>query len=236
MTIDNFNKQYEPWPPNYEYVYLVQVNAMPAYDTEGTANWCRRVSGQLQCRPKGQDTLTCYLFNNPVDQDDTKRCDHDNKYFHEMELFTESRFEIKFNAEGVTYLNVSREIARNEFNVINEVMRQFDFVFEILTYLNLKTFTIMEDSQRGNFEYNVNITHNPLESDDEEDLFAFAPSINARPQQIQGKLHIIRKVKRNRIYSPNLFVDHMSIQAQRPSSDLYDLSVQLLSDNLNISI
>ncbi|XP_011052964.1 PREDICTED: vitellogenin-3-like [Acromyrmex echinatior] len=165
------HRQYEQtkWA-SPEYTYDVLVNTSLANIVQENDNFCAMIATELKCRPKGDDSLSCYFQNSLIKRPDPKdnRCSNAKDFVPTRYKFVgDEPFEIRFNSKGIENLVVHRSIPRWRLDMIKSIVSQLNVGFEIQERRD--RFTIMENSTVGHCEVDVKIVRNPdfRENDDD---------------------------------------------------------------------
>lgn len=150
-------------PTEYEYTFEITLNMSLTNVTEEYVNYCRRAVGELKCRPKEDNILTCYFANGRGYINTRGNCTKEDTFYPEFELFrNRDPFEVRFSEDGIQDLIVSRRwTPRSKLDKIKAVLRQLDTGI----YMRKKNIAIRSFEKKGsNCEYKIKLTHHALES------------------------------------------------------------------------
>lgn len=152
-----------------ECTYDVLVNTSLANVVQENDNFCTMIATELKCRPKGEDSLSCYFQNSRFKRPDPEdnRCSNAKHFVPTKYKFVgDEPFEIRFNSKGIENLVVHRTIARWRLEMIKTIVSQLNIGFDLRE--RREKFVIMENSVLGHCEVVVDITHKDSKMESEE--------------------------------------------------------------------
>lgn len=153
-----------------ECTYDVLVNMSLANIVQENDNFCNMIATELKCRPKGDDSLSCYFQNSQIKRPEPNddRCSNAKGFVPTRYKFVgDEPFEIRFNSRGIENLVVYRSIPRWRLDMIKVIVSQLNVGFEMQERRD--RFTIMENSTVGHCEVDVKIIRKDSEENSDSD-------------------------------------------------------------------
>ncbi|EZA48400.1 uncharacterized protein LOC105285599 [Ooceraea biroi] len=205
VVVDDSRRQSEWTTYGAECTYDVFVNMSLANVVHEGDNYCSMIVSELKCRPKGDDSLSCYFGSFNIRRPDPKksRCTNTLDLSTQQKFLDEKPFEIRFNPHGIENLVVHRTIPRWRLALIKNIVSQLNIGFKVQE--NRDRFSMQDNSAIGQCEADVQIIRGDPESaedDDDDDssavganfMIGFASSNNNFTQPIE-KTFRVKKVR-----------------------------------------